>query len=223
MLENLETIVNELNELNARGRYDEVLSELNKYTPSEKNESNLFVVQGNAQYGLGRFTDAVESYATAISLDPLDIGARINYGASLFEIGQYVDGLNACQAAIALDEGNGFAYINAAHCLAALGHTDHAVYMLEQAFNTDPSDPDVGERAADLLAGMGEYELARDVYMKVAALPDAPADIHQSIAAFFQNAKSNGIDRHVILKDVDEWRKAFTTNPEVFRLAQDLS
>lgn len=222
MIENLEQMITHLNDLNAKGRYAEVIADVTPLIKQDDQESTLYVLQGNALYGLGRLEESAEAYHQGIFVNPNDVNARSNYGSVLFALGRYVDALNACDAALAIDPSFGAAYVNAANCLFAMGHVDLAVFAATQAFSTNEKDPLLGTGVAALLFDFGEYNLARDTYFQVARLPDAPADIHRQIAAFFKNARDNGIDRTLILKDIDAWRKNFQKDPEVFRLAADI-
>lgn len=223
MVDNLEETVNHYNEWNNQGRFAEVLAEMNTLLVTSPDEANFHVLRGNALYGLGRFNEAAEVYSHAIALEPMDVQARSNYGSALYMMGKYVDGLNACDAAILTDKTFAPSYVNAAHCLAALDHLDHAVYALNRGFEMDSENAELGARVAELLGDFGEYEMARDAYFQVAALKDAPADIHTKIAEFFKASKANGIDRGLVLKDVDVWRGRFIKNQEVFRLAAGLT
>lgn len=222
MIENLENIITRLNNLNTAGRYAEVLAELQPLMNQDATEAGLHIIKGNAQYGIGQFEDAAQSYATAIALNPNDPAARSNYGSTLYSLGHFVDGLNACDSAIFMDDTFSPAYINAAHCLMGMEQYDLAADYLLQAMEKNPTDVMTGEYAADILADLGMYDLARDSYLKVARLPDAPADIHEKIAAFFTTARQNGVDRTVIINDVNAWRTEFVKNPDVFRLASTL-
>lgn len=219
MIENLEQVITKLNNYNLQGRYAEVMAELTNYIRKDENEAVLYVLRGNAQYGMGQFEEAVQSYATACVLNPLDAGARTNYASALYALGSYLDSVNACEAALYADDTFVPAYMNAAQCYAAMGRMDHAVYYLQRMMEVDPDDAEIGASAADMLSEFGEYEMARDVYFNVAVLQGAPADIHERIANFFKTAKENGIEPTRVLGDVEDWRRRFSKNPDVFRLA----
>ena len=109
-MEHIEAEIQKLNEWNAQGRYAEVLAETNTDLSlitddnAEEDVASLYVVRGNALFGLGRFQDALEAYGKAIELDTFDVEARCNYGSTLYSLGKYVDALNACNAAILTDE-----------------------------------------------------------------------------------------------------------------------
>lgn len=222
MIDNLEQVITRLNNYNLQGRYAEVLAELANYIQQDKSEASLYVLRGNAQYGLGQIEQSVESYATACILNPLDAGARTNYASALYALGSYLDAVNACEAASYADDTFVPAYINAAHCYAAMGHMDHAIFNLQRALEFAPDDSQIGTTVADMLSEFGEYEMARDTYFQVASMQGAPIDIHERIASFFTTAKNNGIARTQVLNDVDIWRRKFFKNPDVFRLASTI-
>lgn len=222
MIDNLEQVITKLNNYNLQGRYAEVMAELVNYISQDESEASLYVLRGNAQYGLGQLEEAAESYATACVLNPLYAGARANYASALYALGSYLDSVNACEAALYADDTFVPAYINAAHCYAAMGHMDHAVYNLQRAMEVASDDAETGATVADMLSEFGEYEMARDAYFKVAVLQGAPANIHERIANFFKTAKDNGIERTRVLTDVEDWRRRFVKNQDVFRLASTI-
>lgn len=221
-MENLDQIVADLNTLNDQSRFAEALAEVDSLLNQEQNESSLYVIKGNALYGLGRFEEALTAYAQAIEIDTFDVQARCNYGSTLYVLGRYVDALNACDAAILTDDQFAPSYINVAHCLAALHHEDEAVYALQQAFMLEPNDAVLGRTVADMAADLDNYEVARDTYFAVAALPNAASDTDEAIFRFFVNAKQKGTDRVTLMKDIDLWRQKFGRNPNVLRLSGEL-
>lgn len=222
MIEKLEDIIIRLNNLNTAGRYAEVLAELQPLMNEDDNVAAFYIIKGNAQYGQGLFEEAAQSYATAVAVNPDDAAARSNYGSTLYGLGHYVDGLNACDAALLIDKTFVPAYINAAHCLIGLELYEKAADYLQRAADIHPSDAMTRIQIAEIFADTGGYELARDQYLSVARLPNAPADIHERIASFFRQAREDGVDRNVLIQDIGAWRNEFVKNPEVFRLASSL-
>ena len=228
-MENIEQEIEKLNDWNAQGRFAEVLAETNTDitliddNDVEENVASLYVVRGNALFGLGRFQEALEAYGKAIELDTFDVEARCNYGSTLYSLGKYVDALNACDAAILTDENFAPSYVNAAHCLVALKHEEEAVYALQQAFMLAPEDVELGKAVADMATELEDFDVALDSYMKVAALPDAPEDIQKSIYECLLKFKNHeDVSKQDWLKGVDLWRDTFANNPEVMRLSGDL-
>lgn len=221
MIENLEEIVNKLDNLNGMERYLEVQTEVNSLLAQDDQEAALWVVKGNAEYGLGNFIQAADDFAQAIGLNPDDVGARSNYALVLYTLGRYVDGLNACDSALYIDGDCSPAYINAAHCLEALGHAELALEYLEKAVQKNEQDGDVIVRVADVMSDYGYYEAAKNALMQAARL-NTPSDIHEHIAAFFADARERGIERTRIHADVTAWRNEFERHPDVFNLATPL-
>lgn len=221
MIENLEEIVDKLDNLNAMERYQEVLAEVNALLTEDSQESPLWIVKGNAEYGLGNFIQAADDFARAIGLNPDDVGARSNYALVLYALGKYVDGLNACDSALYIDSDCVPAYVNAAHCLEALGHDDLVLEYLEKAIRKNEHDGATIAYVADIMSDYGYYEAAKSAFMQAARL-NVPSDIHERIAAFFTDAKARGIERTRIHNDVSEWRNEFERHPDVFNLSAPL-
>lgn len=221
MIENLEELIDKLDNLNAMGRYQEVQAEVASLLAEDDQEAALWVVKGNAEYGFGNFIQAADDFATAISLNPDDVGARSNYALVLYTLERYVDGLNACDSALYIDDECVSAYMNAAHCLEALGHGDLALEYMEKAVQKNEHDGNTIVRVADMMSDYGYYEAAKNALMQAARL-NTPSDIHERIAAFFADAKARGIERVRIHADVSAWRNEFERHPDVFNLATPL-
>ena len=228
-MENIEEIVKRFNDWNAEGRFAEVNAEISTLLTTLIDDDNsddiasLYVIKGNAEYGLGRFEDALKSYAKAIELDTFDVQARCNYGSTLYTLGRYVDALNACDAAILTDENFAPAYINAAHCLVALKHEEEAIYALRQAFSIETNNAELGRTVADMASDLDNFEIALDAYIETALLPDASKDIFQATYDMFRKFKnSEDISQNEWMDGITKWRTKFPTNPEVIRLAGEL-
>lgn len=221
MIDNLEEVVDRLDNLNDMERYREVQAEVRTLLDNNPQESALWVVKGNAEYGLGNFIQAADDFSRAIGLNPDDISARSNYALALYTLERYVDGLNACDSALYIDSTCAPAYINAAHCLEALGHGDLALEYLEKAIRKNEHDGDVIARIADIMSDYGYYEAAKNAFMQAARL-GVPSDIHERIANFFADARSRGIERTRIHNDVMTWRNEFERHPDIFNLTAPL-
>ena len=221
MIENLESILVRFDNLNNAGRYQEVLADVEPLLSQQEN-TELYLVKANAQYGIGDLDGALKSLEKAIAANPDHVGARSNYGSVLFAMGRYVDGLNACDSALYIGGGFAPAYVNAAHCLAALGYIDLATEYLQQAVEQNPEDVSIMQTAALMMAEMDLYDLARDMFMQAARTRGGPDSIHEQIADFFATARRKGIDRTKVISDVNAWRDEFAKKPDVFRLSADL-
>ena len=220
-MENLEEIVDRLDNLNDMERYQEVQAEVGTLLVENSQISALWVIKGNAEYGLGNFIQAADDFSRAIGINPDDVGARSNYALVLYTLERYVDGLNACDSALYIDNTCASAYINAAHCLEALGHGDLALEYLEKAIRKNEHDGDVIARIADVMSDYGYYEVAKNAFMQAARL-GVPSDIHERIADFFADARSRGIERIRIHNDVMNWRNEFERHPDIFNLTAPL-
>lgn len=228
-MENIEEIVERFNQWNEEGRFAEVNAEVSTLLTTVLDDddaddvASLYVLKGNAEYGLGRFEDALKSYAKAIEFDTFDVQARCNYGTTLYTLGRYVDALNALDAAILTDEEFTPAYINVAHCLVALKHEEEAIYALQQAFNLDKNDANLGRTVADMATDLENFEVALETYIETARLPDTQEDIFEATYNMFVKFKNHSdVPQNEWLDGINKWRTAFPTNPEVIRLTSEL-
>ncbi len=69
-------------------------------------DENLLNNKGYAQYNLGNYADAVNSYDQALASDANFTTALINKGDALEKLGNYQDAVTAYKTAIASDPGN---------------------------------------------------------------------------------------------------------------------
>ena len=78
-MDNIEEIIERLNQWNEEGRFAEVNADVSTLLTTVLDDddaddvASLYVLKGNAEYGLGRFEDALKSYAKAIELDTFDV------------------------------------------------------------------------------------------------------------------------------------------------------
>lgn len=228
-MENIEEIVERFNQWNEEGRFAEVNAEVSTLLTTVLDDddaddvASLYVLKGNAEYGLGRFEDALKSYAKAIEFDTFDVQARCNYGTTLYTLGRYVDALNALDAAILTDGEFTPAYINVAHCLVALKHEEEAIYALQQAFNLNKNDAELGRTVADMATDLENFEVALETYIETARLPDTQEDIFEATYNMFIKFKNHpDVPQNEWHDGINKWRTAFPTNPEVIRLTSEL-
>ncbi|MDR2902269.1 MAG: tetratricopeptide repeat protein, partial [Lactobacillales bacterium] len=190
--------------------------------PTNKENAGLWSIQGTAQYGLGQLEDALVSYQTAISLNPASAAARSNYALPLFALGRYVEALNASDAAILADQTFQPGYINAANALQAMGFPDQAVVPLQQAYELDKTNMQMGLVVAAMLLDTGDYDDARDIYFEIAAAKNPPKNIHAQINDFFKTAIERGAPKTKLVNDIDAWRQKHAHDPEVFEFVKNL-
>ncbi len=222
MIEDIERKIDFLNGLNAQKRYQEARADCQDLLAIDKGDARLWLVAGNALYGLGQLEEAAQAYETAIALMPSLVQARSNYAMALFVTGRQIDALNAAEAAIYADETFAPPYLTAAACLTALGHNGEAVAALKAGWELASADAQNAERMAEELWHLGDYAAARDIFLALAKRPKAPADVHERLAALFQEAKNKGISRVALVADIAAWRRDFGNNPAVFDLARRL-
>lgn len=221
-MENRDALIQQWENLFLGGRYQELSAQLAGYLVTDATDSDVWLYQGIALFGLGKIKESADAFEKAIALNPINVRARNNYASALWTLGRYVDGMNACESVIRLDANYVPAYINNANCLASLGYIDLACTFLSRALLLDDQNVDTGIRCAALSARFENFPLAFEMYLKTAQMPDAPDEVHQQIFEFFKLEKQKGVPRETWIAQINQWRDTFISNKQVFELASTL-
>jgi tetratricopeptide (TPR) repeat protein len=72
-------------------QYDEAMSLLNKYIAEDPSNSHLYYAKGLIYDVQGNFEEAAKSYKEALSYDPNDVNANLNYGRQLYNMAVTLD------------------------------------------------------------------------------------------------------------------------------------
>lgn len=108
--------------------------------------------------GAGRLPEAVESYRSALAIEPRLREALENLCAACYDLDDYETGLDAASRALALDPGSALAVRGAANCLAALGRRKEALAVLEGGIVEHPAQPELRIHHAWELMANGLFE-----------------------------------------------------------------
>jgi tetratricopeptide (TPR) repeat protein len=93
---------------------------------------------GVALRKIGRTDEAIDSYKSALRLQPNYVGALNNLGVALCSKGQIYDGLESYTRAIALDPNDAIAQHNLGLRHDLMGRTDEAIEHYRRAVSADP-------------------------------------------------------------------------------------
>ncbi|MBI2511355.1 MAG: tetratricopeptide repeat protein [Opitutae bacterium] len=105
--------------------------------------ARAWVNHGLALEATGRQTDALESFANAVALEPVYPFAHNNYGLALLHAGRISDAVHEFELALAQNPRLAAAHFNRANSLLALGRTDDAIAGFEAALRLQPKLADV--------------------------------------------------------------------------------
>lgn len=115
---------------------------------------------GKVLYELGRLDDALDSYRSAVKLNPEYAEAYFNQGNILNQLGRFDDALKSYDKAIRLDPRDPMAYFNQGNTLNQLGLLDDALKSFDMALNLEPRYVEALVNRGSLLSEMQRFSEA---------------------------------------------------------------
>jgi predicted O-linked N-acetylglucosamine transferase (SPINDLY family) len=130
--------------------------------------------RGAALHALGRFDEALASYASALALQPNSAAVHYNRGRVLQDLGQLEEALASYDRALALDPKSVAALTNRGNTLRVLNRPKEALACYDAALSRDPDFVEALYNRGDLQwAVNGNYAAAlRDMERAAAIGPD---------------------------------------------------
>jgi len=143
--------------------------------------------QGSALTASGNYTEAVQTFDHAISLEPAYYEAWNGKADALNRAHQVNDALAASDQVIALNPGYAKGWINRGYILYNLGRYNDELSAYERAIKIDPTNTEAWFNKGYSLGGMGKWDEALKVFDKVQALDP----VYPNLAANQQIARQN--------------------------------
>ena len=143
--------------------------------------------QGSALTASGNYTEAVQAFDHAISLEPAYYEAWNGKADALNRAHQVNDALTASDQVIALNPGYAQGWINRGYILYNLGKYNDELKAYERAIEIDPTNTEAWFNKGYSLGGMGKWDEALKVFDHVQALDPT----YPNLAANQQIARQN--------------------------------
>jgi len=143
--------------------------------------------QGSALTASGNYTEAVQAFDHAISLEPAYYEAWNGKADALNRVHRVNDALTASDQVIALNPGYAKGWINRGYILYNLGRYNDELLAYERAIEIDPTNTEAWFNKGYSLGGMGKWDEALKVFDRVQALDPA----YPNLAANQQIARQN--------------------------------
>jgi len=137
---------------------------------------------GNIYMGNGKFTEAMASFRTSLSLDPSSAAAQNGLGEALGELKQYQAALKAFQQAIALDSGFIKARYNTGVTYDKLGQLKYAEFVYRVLIRDHPDFALAYDSMAVTLSKQGRSREAIPFHQKATTLSPKDASFHYNFA-----------------------------------------
>jgi len=123
-----------------------------------------FTVQGNQLYELGKFTEALVCYDSALKLDPTSFAAHHNKGLVLLNLGRYQEALECYDNALKLDLKHVHAHISKGAALQSLRRYQEALDCYDSALKLDPTSFAAHHNKGNIFNILGRYQEGLECY-----------------------------------------------------------
>ena len=158
-----------------RGDLGNALRDLRTATRLDPSAARPAELLGDVNYGLERYSRAVESYRAAVELDDRNARALYKLGLALYRSGDPANAILPLQKAVALDERLGEGYYVLGLCQKDRHQNTDALHALEQAVKLAPALVAPRESLAEVYESLGRQREALVQLEALAALePDRP-------------------------------------------------
>lgn len=146
------------------GKLELAYNRLSKAIAADPDYSTAHNAMGTLQERLGDTVSAEKEFQTAVSLNPMDSSAQINYGSLLCRTGRYDEGEQRFLQALknTLYDRPEVAYSNAGLCMMSAENLDKAETYFRAALERDA-------RLAGALEGMAQISFATQRYLPARA------------------------------------------------------
>lgn len=136
---------------------------------------------GRSLRSLRRLPEAIEAFAKAVALDPLDSAAHQELGRTLLAAGRHAEAAATLQQAVALNPADADALRRLGAAERALSRFAEAEANLDRALARAPDDPAVHIELGRTWATMGRHGAAAKAFGCAAALDDTRAEAHRGL------------------------------------------
>ena len=220
--------MNVIKRLVSDGKYEEAISLVGEYDDNYGMIPGSWILRGNAEYSLRRYSDAVESYDRALELDHDDHRVWHSRGMAAEAIKDYEKAESSYDRAILLDLDNEEYWISKSMVQEKRGDYSGAIRSLNRVIDEHPDNPYVLMRKAHILSRLDKdkeamifIELAlkimpnnidilrakRDLYVRGKDI-DAAEKVYAKMIRLNSNDDSLRLEQARILCDNKRYTKA---------------
>jgi len=160
----------------APDNYDEIMAAFECSVMLEPDNAEVLVNKGDFLAELGRFEEAVSTYARALERSPGDTVTWHNLGMLLARLGRLEEALASCVSALEQSPDDYRAWNNKGVLLAELGRFEEAVSAYTRALELSPGNLKIWNNKGDALAELGRFEEAISAFQHVSTLNPEDTD-----------------------------------------------
>jgi tetratricopeptide (TPR) repeat protein len=155
-----------------------------KFAPDS---SRLRADLGVAYYNAGRKEDAINSFKTAIKMNPHYAFAYNNLGAVFNSMGKFQEAVEPLKRAVAYQDNYAVAYYNMGNAYKSLNKYKEAADAYENAVKIDPRYADAMNNLAIIKARLGERDEAIKYYQKGLELSPNNIRIYNNLGSVYSD------------------------------------
>jgi tetratricopeptide (TPR) repeat protein len=158
-------------QLSLQGNYDMAVISYDRALELDPSNITLLKDKGLALANLGKYSEAVDSFAKATSLNSSDAQAWNLEGFTLaVNLERYDEGVACIDRALKLDSAYYDAWISKGMALANAGALDESITSFDEAMKINPLDPKGWNNKGVVLREQGKYQDALSCFNRALAL-----------------------------------------------------
>jgi tetratricopeptide (TPR) repeat protein len=199
-------------------RAERAESEATAKLKADPRDAAAYNSRGVARLFLGRYREAAEDLARAVSLKPDSADYQANYGSALWKAGRPEEAVAAERAALKLDEKNYSAHFQLGRFLMRLGGRERlaeAAAHLKRAAELDPRQYDVRFELIAAYRALGDRAQASNQL-------DFLWDARPSDPRVFYTSALLATDRDDVEAAIKDFKEALRRDPTLYGAWQDL-
>jgi tetratricopeptide (TPR) repeat protein len=155
----------------------------------EKGKAGAWAIKGMALLSLGRNSEALVCFASALMDDPLDTEVMRVMGGIFYSCSRYDEALQLCDRELALDPDNAVALLNRAITLGALGRHMEAAATCRKALDKIPDAVEGWKYLGALCTHLGRHDEACDAYRQALMVSPDDEDVKTNLAGAEKRSK----------------------------------
>ena len=190
-----------------RGRFHDVLSEIDGMQKIFPNSVLLFNISGSVHTELRQFDLAIDNYKKALVIKPDYADAFCNIGIVQKKIGELDESILSYKKAIKFNPLHAVAYYNLGDALKDQGKLEEAIEVYNKALAIKPDYTEAHYNLGNALKDQGKLEEAVEVYNKALAIKPNYAEAYNNLGVVLT-------DQGKLEEAIEAYNKALSLKPD---------
>ena len=191
------------------GRFEDAIRHYEGALHLDSHQLDALQLMAVAYAQQGKQAKAIPFFERALAIDTHNPGLHANYAKALSELGRWSDAIVSYRLITTISPEAAEGYFGLGTCYEHLGEIGMGLSAYEKAFALDPHFHQAAAAMANILRSQKKYALS--LHYLEAAITLAPQEL------------SYGINRSLLLFDLDSWEEAYESIQAVLRANNSLS